>query len=151
LITDKTFKTGDQFVVTPNATFGDDACKEKAMPPRLSFQAHSAPISAAFDGTAENMYVTLHGSWDRTPPTGYKLVEIPFKRNEDGTYEPVAAADSREGYKDILSNKDVTTCGGFGAAGACFRPAAVVWDSNNARLVVSSDAQQGELYIMAKA
>lgn len=138
--------------MTPNATFDDDACKEKAKPPRLSFQAHSAPISAAFDGAGENMYVTLHGSWDRTPPTGYKLVEIPFKHSEDGVYEPVAAADSREGYTDILSNTDVTACSGFGGAGGCSRPAALAWDPNNARLVVSSDAQgEGELFIMAKA
>ncbi len=42
-------RRGDQFVVTPNSSFADSNCIGKATPPRLSFQAHSAPIAASFD------------------------------------------------------------------------------------------------------
>jgi glucose/arabinose dehydrogenase len=60
-------KTGSNFVVSPNSSYNDASCNGKATPPRLSFQAHSAPIWNTFDTDAKNMYVAFHGSWDRQP------------------------------------------------------------------------------------
>ncbi|KAI1383752.1 soluble quino protein glucose/sorbosone dehydrogenase [Hypoxylon trugodes] len=60
---------GQQFVQSPNETFTDDTCAHMSMPPRLTFRAHSAPLDAKFDAPKyENLFATLHGSWDRYPP-----------------------------------------------------------------------------------
>jgi glucose/arabinose dehydrogenase len=58
----------------------------KTIPPALLIQAHSAPIGITFytgsmfppqyRGAA---FVGLHGSWNRTLRTGYKIISVPFK------------------------------------------------------------------------
>ncbi|OAA67945.1 Six-bladed beta-propeller, TolB-like protein [Niveomyces insectorum RCEF 264] len=151
LITDTAFKTGDQFVVTPNATFGDKDCVGQATPPRLSFQAHSAPIAAAFDVGATNLYVTFHGSWDRQPGTGYKLVQVPFTKLASELYDPVASADSQKGYNDILWAQSNACQSQSLTISSCWRLAAATWDPAGTRLILSSDnSQEGELFVLAK-
>ncbi|MDQ6694278.1 MAG: PQQ-dependent sugar dehydrogenase [Chloroflexota bacterium] len=62
---------------------------EKTSVPAVEMQAHSAPLGLAFY-TGSNfpadyrgdMFVAFHGSWNRTPPTGYKLVRIRMKNNQ---------------------------------------------------------------------
>jgi glucose/arabinose dehydrogenase len=58
-------------------------------PSYLNLQAHSAPLGLAFipeEGWPEDMWhnllVSYHGSWNRTVPTGYKLVR--FKLDAQG-------------------------------------------------------------------
>ncbi len=59
-------------------------CKE-TIPPVEKLQAHSAPLGMAF-GTGLDMakefqdalFIAFHGSWNRTTPTGYKVVAVPF-------------------------------------------------------------------------
>lgn len=149
---DASFKTGDQFVVTPNASFTDLSCSSRATPPRLTFQAHSAPINAVFDSAGENLYITFHGSWDRQPATGYKVVEVPFHKLADGSYDPVAPRDSKDGYKDIVFASDAASCAGGIFSNSCWRPAGLVWDPTGTRMVMSSDgSDEGELYLIAKA
>lgn len=57
-----------------------DPCTGK-QPPHIEIQAHSAPLGLAFipeEGYPEHMWYNLlvayHGSWNRTEPTGYKIV-----------------------------------------------------------------------------
>lgn len=136
---------GSQFLPAPNATFSDATCAELATPPRLSIQAHSAPLDAKFDREAQNLFVTLHGSWNRDVPTGYKVVAIPFTSGSGG-YEPVAAADSRDGYDDVLWDPQ-TGCN----SSRCFRPSGLTWDREFTRMIIASDnSQQGELYLLAR-
>ncbi|KAK2040757.1 carbohydrate-binding cytochrome b562 [Colletotrichum somersetense] len=148
LITDKSFGVGQQFVVSPNATFNDDTCTQRSVAPRLSFQAHSAPIGAAFDASFQNLYLTLHGSWNRSPATGFKVSVVPFTKLSNGNYEPVAAADSNNGYTDILWSTNVDSC----TSSTCFRPSGITWDRSFSRLFVASDNDaEGELFILAKS
>jgi glucose/arabinose dehydrogenase len=73
---------GDR-VPDPNFTRpGDDRCKN-VIRPKLHMQAHSAPLGLAFyEGTMfppeyrNNIFVAFHGSWNRSVPTGYKVVRI---------------------------------------------------------------------------
>ena len=51
--------------------------------PKVQMQAHSAPLGLAFsDGTMfppefrNNLFVAFHGSWNRSVPTGYKIVRV---------------------------------------------------------------------------
>lgn len=67
----------------------------KATIPDVLFQAHSAPLNLAFyEGgmfPAEyrgDAFVTMHGSWNRGQPTGYKVVRLIFKNGKPtGAYE----------------------------------------------------------------
>lgn len=43
-------------------------------PARVEIPAHSAPLGLAFWGS--DLLVAYHGSWNRTTPTGYKIVKI---------------------------------------------------------------------------
>jgi len=61
-----------------------ERCRNVARP-SLTYQAHSAPLGLAFyDGPqfpAEyrgSLFVALHGSWNRSVPTGYKVIRVRF-------------------------------------------------------------------------
>lgn len=83
--------------------------KDRVTVPDLFFQAHSAALQIVFyegkDFPAEyngNAFVTLHGSWDRSVRTGYKVVRLPFDKNgkPTGEYE-----DFMVGF--VVSDKQV--------------------------------------------
>jgi len=73
----------------------DDALRAETVTPDVLIQAHSAPLGIAFyDGTTfpsdyrGDAFVTLHGSWNRTPRTGYKVVRLRFNDGlPTGEYE----------------------------------------------------------------
>ncbi len=60
---------------------------DSTVPPHISFQAHSAPLGLAFipDSWPEeyrgDLLVSYHGSWNRTKPTGYKVVRFDLDEN----------------------------------------------------------------------
>lgn len=55
-----------------------------ALVPDYALGAHVAALGLAFSdasmgaGFAEGVFVGQHGSWNRTPPSGYKVVFVPF-------------------------------------------------------------------------
>jgi len=66
----------------PNPEYGSADCSQ-VEPPVITVQAHSAPLGLAFyTGTQfpreyrGNAFMTLHGSWNRTVPTGAKVVRV---------------------------------------------------------------------------
>lgn len=75
---------------------GTQGCQSVAAPD-VEIQAHSAPLGLAFYlGTqfpAEyhgNLFVALHGSWNRSEPTGYKVVRIQFEDGKPGAVQDFA-------------------------------------------------------------
>ncbi|MBI3676455.1 MAG: sorbosone dehydrogenase family protein [Proteobacteria bacterium] len=84
----------------PDPTYGskrpDLVAKTKT--PDLLFQAHSATLGLAFyEGTQfpadykGDAFVALHGSWNRSTPTGYKVVRVKFANGKPvGGYEDFA-------------------------------------------------------------
>lgn len=57
--------------------------------PAVEMQAHSAPLGLAFYEGSQfpasykgDLFVAFHGSWNRSEPTGYKVVRIRFKDNQ---------------------------------------------------------------------
>jgi glucose/arabinose dehydrogenase len=68
------------------------SCEGK-IPPHISFQAHSAPLGLAFipqdsSWPAEyrgDLLVAFHGSWNRSVPTGYKIVRFDLDENGNAT------------------------------------------------------------------
>lgn len=69
----------------PDSNFtkpGDDRCQH-VIEPKVQMQAHSAPLGIAFDEGSQfpaefqnNIFVAFHGSWNRSIPTGYKVVRV---------------------------------------------------------------------------
>ncbi|KAI0880538.1 uncharacterized protein GGS22DRAFT_193116 [Annulohypoxylon maeteangense] len=137
---------GQQFVLAPNKTFNDTTCAKVARPPRLVFEAHTAPLDAKFDMPKyENMFVTMHGSWDRNPPVGYKLVAVPFTHASQGGYDPVAPANSNTGYVDIFYPPNEGNC----SSSTCIRPVGLVFDAAG-RLYMTSDTS-GEVFMLGRS
>ena len=71
----------------------------KTIPPSVPIQAHSAPLGIAFyQGTMfppeyrGRAFVALHGSWNRSLRTGYKIISIPFRNGHPtGGYDDFLA------------------------------------------------------------
>lgn len=69
--------------------------KANVLVPDVLFQPHSAPLAIAFNpggqfpkGMAGSAFVTLHGSWNRSQSTGYKIVRLPMEHGRaTGVYE----------------------------------------------------------------
>ncbi|MCI0532694.1 PQQ-dependent sugar dehydrogenase [bacterium] len=78
-------------------TYVRNPCMEPfETPSRIDIPAHSAPLGIAFipeEGWPEDMWydvlVAYHGSWNRTEPTGYKIVRFPLDAEGNLEGEPV--------------------------------------------------------------
>ena len=75
-------------------TYIRNPCMEPfEIPPHIDIPAHSAPLGLAFIPATESwpkeywhdLLVAYHGSWNRSAPTGYKIVR--FELDENGKYE----------------------------------------------------------------
>jgi glucose/arabinose dehydrogenase len=65
--------------------FGGPGACDDVLKPELNMQAHSAPLGLVFyTGTTfppayrGDLFIAFHGSWNRSTPTGYKVVRVPF-------------------------------------------------------------------------
>lgn len=132
---------GTQFAIGAlNSTVNDTTCDDaNRQAPRLTFQAHMAPLDILFNTAGTAAWVTFHGSWDRTDPVGYKLSVIAIANGE-----PVQPSNSTTAAVDIVANQDNSKC-----PDGCFRPVGLAWDSQG-RLFFSSDST-GEIYVVVRA
>lgn len=73
-------------VVDPEFGKSANAC-QGVQQPLIKMQAHSAPLGLAFyteqqtqfpEQYRNSLYVAFHGSWNRSVPTGYKVIRIPL-------------------------------------------------------------------------
>ena len=65
--------------------FGGAGACAGVVQPALTWQAHSAPLGLAFysgDAFPEayrgDLFIALHGSWNRPQPVGYEVLRVPF-------------------------------------------------------------------------
>ena len=55
---------GSQFAIgSQNDTVNDENCRDEHVPPRLTFQAHMAPIDIKFNTNGTGAWVSFRGSW----------------------------------------------------------------------------------------
>jgi glucose/arabinose dehydrogenase len=66
---------------------GDNRCK-KTIAPKVQIEAHSAPLGLAFytgnmfpKDWSGDLLVALHGSWNRSRPTGYRVMRVQIANN----------------------------------------------------------------------
>jgi glucose/arabinose dehydrogenase len=97
----------------------------KAVPPDFALGSHTASLGLAFSGGAtlparfsRGVFVGQHGSWNRKPRSGYKVVFVPFTAGQPSG-DPV---DVLTGFVDAKG-------------GAMGRPVGVVVDGGGALLV----------------
>ena len=129
------------------ATKNDQWCRDNTIRPVLSMQAHSAPLGITFfnysnsstsaddcpdDGGFPksmngNAFIAFHGSWNRNPPTGYKVVRVPMGDNGNPAVDEAI---------DFFCHHDKSGSGAKWPNG--FRPVDVVFDKCN-RLLITSD------------
>lgn len=129
---------GQQFAIgVPNDTINDNYCAQQEAP-RLTFQAHMAPLDILFNNSGTEAWVSFHGSWDRTNPVGYKVSVLQFANGE-----PVAPSNSTTSLTDVFTNADNSRC-----QAQCFRAVGLALD-NQGRLFVSSDST-GEVYVIQR-
>ncbi len=117
--------------VDANFPGADGFCKT-TQAPVITFDSHSTPMGIIFLNQAHfpneynnDVIVALHGSWNRTKASGYKLVRVKFKVNQ-----PVAVEDFATGW---LNNNE-----------AWGRPVDVIVAPDGALLV--SDDRAGLIY-----
>jgi len=61
---------GSQFAIgDQNATINDTFCQEDRIAPRITFNAHMAPLDIKFNPNGTAAWVTMHGSWSAQFPT----------------------------------------------------------------------------------
>ena len=113
----------------PDPQFGTEEICAAKEPPHIEMPAHSAPLGMRFDEGARNLYVAFHGSWNRSVPTGYKVVRI-----TDLTGEP-EIADYITGWRP----KGQTAWG---------RPVDVIFDRDGNMFI--SDDHAGVIYRLSK-
>lgn len=84
----------------PDPDYDDPKRCADTIAPVVEIQAHSAPLGLTFyDGSMfpedfkGDLFVAYHGSWNRTVPTGYKVVRVRIK---DG--KPVEVQDFAAGW-----------------------------------------------------
>ncbi len=124
-------------------TSADSAKVRRIVPPAALVQAHSAPMEIEFatDGfpTAyrHGAFVALHGSWNRTPPTGFKLIYLDFASDADTTANSVA--DFLTGFMTGSSGSSAQTWA---------RPVGLAADARG-NLYVGSDAGTQAIFIVS--
>ncbi|PWW77035.1 soluble quino protein glucose dehydrogenase [Tuber magnatum] len=127
---------GDQFALVMNNSFTDSTCRDKFQAPRLSFQAHVAPLDIKFHPQTGHAWISFHGSWNRDAPVGYSLSVVEFQGSE-----PKAPKNSTNSAMNIMWNGNIAGC-----PSKCFRPVGIAFDSAG-RVWVTSDST-GEIYII---
>lgn len=104
-------------------------------PSTIDLPAHAAPLGLAFVPDSwpaeyqDDLLVAMHGSWNRSEPTGYKIIRI--KLDAQGAYE---------GMEDFVS-------GWLTEDGALGRPVDLVFGPDDALYV--SDDKAGVIYRMS--
>jgi glucose/arabinose dehydrogenase len=82
----------------PDPEYGSEEFCKKTIPPVFEMQAHSAPLGLAFytgnmfpEEYRGDLFVAFHGSWNRSVPTGYKVVRVKIEDGKPAGIEDFAA------------------------------------------------------------
>jgi glucose/arabinose dehydrogenase len=125
---------GDRVPDTRFAKSSGDHC-QGMIPPKVQIQAHSAPLGLAFNEEKafppeyqNNLFVALHGSWNRTVPTGAKVVRVKL----DAKGQPTGGAqDFITGWQDSRGRRSG-------------RPVGIIFGGDGSMYI--SDDQAGLIY-----
>ncbi len=135
-------------------TYIRNPCMEPfELPSHIDIPAHSAPLGLAFfpkearlpDGQgwpeefAGDLLVAYHGSWNRSEPTGYKIVRV--KLDTEGNFEGMNSTRSTDSTSSPQVEDFIT--GWLTPEGALGRPVDIVFHQNG---IYISDDKAGVIY-----
>jgi glucose/arabinose dehydrogenase len=119
-------------IVDPD--FGTDDSCDGILAPVIEMQAHSAPLGLTFYTGQRfpmeyqsDLFVAFHGSWNRTVPTGYKVIRVPVRDGVPGPAEDFATGWLRDSGTswgrpvDVLTGSDGSLFISDDSAGAIYR------------------------------
>ncbi len=106
---------------------GQSICAETEAPV-FEMQAHSAPLGLTFDPQGD-LLVAFHGSWNRSVPTGYKVVRLNVENGK------------------VLAQEDFLT-GFINGSIANGRPVDLIYDKSGNLFI--SDDKAGSIYVVYK-
>jgi glucose/arabinose dehydrogenase len=119
-------------IVDPD--FGKDGSCDGVLAPVIEMQAHSAPLGLTFYTGEQfpkeyqsDLFVAFHGSWNRTMPTGYKVVRVPIQGGIPGPVEDFASGWLRDSGTswgrpvDVLTGPDGSLFISDDGAGVIYR------------------------------
>lgn len=116
-----------------NVYFRNPCMEPFETPSHIDVPAHSAPLGLAFVPDSwpaeyrDDLLVAYHGSWNRSVPTGYKIVR--YRLDENGAYQ---------GVEDFMTGWLTPSGTALG------RPVAIIFDKNGAAYI--SDDKAGVIY-----
>lgn len=119
----------------PNPEYNDRSRCAATIPPALDLQAHSAPLGIAFLDRATRLpadyradaLVAFHGSWNRSEPTGAKVVRVHVRSGAPASYEDFITGWQRSNGSrwgrpvDVLVYRDGSVLVSDDAAGVIYR------------------------------
>jgi glucose/arabinose dehydrogenase len=101
-------------IVDPD--FGEPGACEGVAVPQVEIQAHSAPLGLTFYTGLQfpevyhgDLFVALHGSWNRSTPVGYAVAHIPMEEGRPGPVREFAVGWLREDGSNWGRPVDVLT------------------------------------------
>jgi glucose/arabinose dehydrogenase len=119
-------------IVDPD--FGQDDSCDGVLAPVIEMQAHSAPLGLTFYTGEQfpeeyqlDLFIAFHGSWNRTTPTGYKVVRVPMRDGIPGPVEDFASGWLRDSGTswgrpvDVLTGPDGSLFISDDGAGVIYR------------------------------
>ncbi len=119
-------------IVDPD--LGEAGDCEGVAEPVVEMQAHTAPLGLGFytgeqfpEEYRGDLFVALHGSWNRTVPVGYKVVRVPMEDGEPGAVQDFAVGWLREDGSnwgrpvDVLAGADGSLFISDDAGGVIYR------------------------------
>lgn len=118
----------------------DGTCASR-LPPKLCFPSHTAPLDIKFNKNGTAAYIPFHGSWNKSPPDGYRLSRVAFNPE---TGQPVDSVTSTTAATNIMYNANNGAC-----PNRCFRPVNVAWGPNG-QLFMTSDTTN-EIWVIGGA
>jgi len=100
----------------PDPEFGGEGACGGVITPVIELQAHTAPLGLGFytglgfpEAYAGDLFVALHGSWNRSTPVGYKVVRVPIDGGRTGEVEDFVSGWLREDGSQWGRPVDVVT------------------------------------------
>jgi len=123
----------------PDPMYDDAAKAAGSLLPKIEIQAHSAPLGLRFftgnawgAGYKNDLFVAYHGSWNRSVPTGYKVVRYDL---------------TGPSYDQVGQQSDFIT-GWLTPDGALGRPVDIIQGPDNSLYI--SDDKSGSIYKVTK-
>lgn len=95
---------------TPQGEIGKDEWKKRSTPMVLGYTAHAAPMQFVFADKSAfpaqyrgDAFVTMRGSWNRNPASGYEIVRVRFENGQPKGVEPFVTGFLTDGGKTHIA------------------------------------------------